>query len=218
MLDRLIPSDDSHTVITEGKSYSIEVIPSNLMTFRVPCKGCQSPARFFVSFDNQGTVAPAQVEEENAAGATESTIKKREVTQQAAMINKDLRIYVSQEEKEPRDGHCEKSFYGDEKNMTVHTHNKQEKTFENNNIYISFKSIKGCSISVKVKFADPKGHRRQKAEKNISDIEGPDYSKNPEADPFRELRKKMKQEKEKLRKFKFKMQQQKSDMLHILAE
>ena len=52
MLDRLIPSDDSHTVITEGKSYSIEVIPSNLMTFRVPCKGAQSPARFFVSFDN----------------------------------------------------------------------------------------------------------------------------------------------------------------------
>lgn len=27
LLDRLIPSDDSHTVITEGKNYSIEVIP-----------------------------------------------------------------------------------------------------------------------------------------------------------------------------------------------
>jgi len=26
LLDRLIPSDDSHTVITEGKNYSIEVI------------------------------------------------------------------------------------------------------------------------------------------------------------------------------------------------
>ena len=27
LLDRLIPSDDSHTVINEGKNYSIEVIP-----------------------------------------------------------------------------------------------------------------------------------------------------------------------------------------------
>ena len=134
------------------------------------------------------------------------------------MVNKDLRIFVSQEEKEPRDGHCERSYYGDERTIAVHTTNKQDKTFENSNIYISFKSIKGCSISVRVKFADPKGHRRQKAEKDAQNIEGPDYSKNPDADPFRELRKKMKQEKEKLRKFKFKQKQQQSDMLHVLAE
>ena len=52
-LDRLIPSDDSHTVLIEGKVNSIEVIPSNLMTFRIPSKGSKSPARFVVQFSHQ---------------------------------------------------------------------------------------------------------------------------------------------------------------------
>ena len=51
LLDRLIPSDDSHTVITEGKSYSIEVMPSILMAFRVPCKNANSPAKFTITFE-----------------------------------------------------------------------------------------------------------------------------------------------------------------------
>lgn len=55
LLDRLIPSDDSHTVITEGKNYSIEVMPSNLMTFRVPCKNANSPAKFIITFDTSNT-------------------------------------------------------------------------------------------------------------------------------------------------------------------
>lgn len=52
MLDRLIPSDDSHTVITEGKSYSIEVIKANQLTFRVPCKGAHSPAKFIINYND----------------------------------------------------------------------------------------------------------------------------------------------------------------------
>ena len=51
-MDRLIPSDDSHTVITEKKSYSIEVIEQNLMTFRVPSKNCNSPAKFIITFND----------------------------------------------------------------------------------------------------------------------------------------------------------------------
>ena len=52
LLDRLIPSDDSHTVITEKKTYSIEVIEQNLMTFRVPSKNCNSPAKFSITFND----------------------------------------------------------------------------------------------------------------------------------------------------------------------
>ena len=51
ILDRLIPSDDSHTVIAEGETYSIEVIPENLMTFRVPSKDAPSPAKLSVRFN-----------------------------------------------------------------------------------------------------------------------------------------------------------------------
>jgi len=75
------------------------------------------------------------------------------------LINKDLRIYVSQEEKEPKEGRCDNSYFS-ENLFFVHTQNKVAKTFENNNIYISFYSIKGCSINIKAKFTDPKGHRR----------------------------------------------------------
>ena len=49
-LDRLIPTDDSHTVLIENKEMSIEVIPNNLMTFRIPSKGLKSPAKFIVKF------------------------------------------------------------------------------------------------------------------------------------------------------------------------
>ena len=57
LLDRLIPTDDQHTVIEGGKWYTIEIIAQNLMTFRVPCKQqqdgktdlpLQSPAKFML--------------------------------------------------------------------------------------------------------------------------------------------------------------------------
>ena len=60
ILDRLIPSDDSHTVIVENRLYSIEVIEESLMTFRVPCRNANSPAKFIVSFaDNRSDIAGA---------------------------------------------------------------------------------------------------------------------------------------------------------------
>lgn len=107
-------------------------------------------------------------------------------------MNKDLRIYVSQEEKEPKEGRCDASYFS-EHIFFVHTVNKQQKTFEGSNIYISFLSIKGCSINIKVKFSDPKGHRKQKTEKT-SMIDDPDYEGDPNSDPFKELKKKIKQE------------------------
>ena len=152
LLDRLIPSDDSHTVINEGKNYSIEVIPQNLMTFRVPSKNAHSPAKFTITFNDSGNAAAGgrKNTEENAkvGRATKGNI--------AGGSNKDLRIYVSQEEKEPKEGRCDASYFS-ENVFFVHTQNKQSKMFETNNIYISFLSIKGCSINIKVKFTDPKG-------------------------------------------------------------
>ena len=52
LLDRLIPSDDSHTVIVENKAYGIEVIPGNLMTFRVPVKNACPPMRFNITYND----------------------------------------------------------------------------------------------------------------------------------------------------------------------
>ena len=105
--------------------------------------------------------------------------------------------------------------YQGESIFFVHTENKQVKIFENSNIYISFKSIKGCSISVKVKFSDPKGGRKQRPEKGLAVL--PNYDKDPDADPFKELRIKMKEEQDKNRLFRLKMQEKKSDLLHLLS-
>lgn len=60
LLDRLIPSDDSHTVITENKTYGIEVIPGNLMTFRVPVKNAYPPMRFNITYNDSEKNAKAK--------------------------------------------------------------------------------------------------------------------------------------------------------------
>ena len=122
------------------------------MTFRVPSKNANSPAKFTITFNEGGG---------NGAGAASGTHddpgagRQRQV---AGGANKDLRIYVSQEEKEPKEGRCDASYFS-ENVFFVHTHNKQAKIYETSNIFISFLSIKGCSINIKVKFADPKGKR-----------------------------------------------------------
>ena len=46
----------------------------------------------------------------------------------------------------------------------------------------------------------------------------PNYDDDPDSDPFKELRKKMKFEKEKLRKFKIEMSKRKNEMLRDLSE
>ena len=110
LLDRLIPEDDTHTVINEGKSYSIEVIPQNLMSFRVPCKNANAPAKFFISFE----------------GMARQGSLSEDVNGQAAIGpgNKDLRIFVSQEEKEPREGHCDRSYFFKDSVITINSTNK----------------------------------------------------------------------------------------------
>ena len=120
-----------------------------------------------------------------------------------AGTNKDLRIYVSQEDKEPKEGQCDASYFS-ENVFFVHTQNKSAKIFETSNIYISFLSIKGCSINVKVKFTDPKGKRQHRQEKVYIDG-GLSLEENPES-ALIEVRRKMKVEQDNIRKFKFKMQ------------
>ena len=83
LLDRLIPSDDNHTKIEEKKNYSIEVMPQNLMTFRVPAKNCNSPAKFTITFNGDADKKAAQ--EEYGVKSTKSK----------SAISKDLRIYIS---------------------------------------------------------------------------------------------------------------------------
>ena len=55
ILDRLVPFDDSHTVITEGRKLDIEVIPGNLLTYKVPVKGPVSPIKFIITYNNNST-------------------------------------------------------------------------------------------------------------------------------------------------------------------
>ena len=90
LLDRLIPSDDSHTVINQGRLYSIEVIENNLMTFRVPCKQANSPAKFMVSFNDH---QPEVTDEEGKVVPNTPIVKKKK--RNRAYIPKDLRIFVS---------------------------------------------------------------------------------------------------------------------------
>lgn len=109
LLDRLIPSDDSHTVITEGKNYSIEVIPQNLMSFRVPCKNANSPAKFRITFDDTAndTETGEEVKTSHAIMSRGHPAKQNK----DSLVNKDLRIFISQEEKEPREEHCDRSYF-----------------------------------------------------------------------------------------------------------
>lgn len=209
LLDRLIPSDDSHTVINENKNYGIEVIPQNLMTFRVPSKNLHSPAKFTITFNDSDSATAASSSNSAAnnlsKGRPKLGIKRaggglsQEIS--AALSNQDLRIYVSQEEKEPREGKCDAT--QSSQVFLVHTNNKQAKTFETSNIYISLLSIKGCSINIKVKFSDKGGHQRRRQEdkgmaSHLSPYgtveEDPNYESRPESDPFKELRRKMKEE------------------------
>jgi hypothetical protein len=187
ILDRLIPSDDNHTVLQEGRINSIEVIPTNdeeqTMTFRLPCRNKVSPAKFVVTFTDIPAVRPDE--------STLDAHKKRD----KLVAAKDLRMFVSQDEKEPKQDRCdaihekEKTFYVNAKNGA--------KQFDCHNIYVSFYSKRGCSISVRVKFIDPKATRVIKREKVSEPVEYTD----PKDDPFFELRNIMAKEKVKQRKF-----------------
>ena len=126
LLDRLIPSDDSHTVITENKLYGIEVIECNLMTFRVPCKSANSPAKFMVSFND--AIREDTPKAANNAGDELTAVNKSAISRTSRKVkekygNKDLKIYVSQEEKEPKEDRCDASYYS-ENVFFVHTVNK----------------------------------------------------------------------------------------------
>jgi hypothetical protein len=48
VLMRLIPANDKHTIIT-GKS-QIDVIPENLMTYRIPCLKKPAPLKLFFKY------------------------------------------------------------------------------------------------------------------------------------------------------------------------
>lgn len=156
-----------------------------------------------LSFNNSSSLDDGK---DGGGGGAKATSKSRalskELAAQAAEINKDLRIYISQEDKEPKEGLCEASYFNKDV-FFVHTKNKTVKQFENSNIYISFLSVKGCSINIRVKFIDPNGHRRVREKKVYRD--DPDYENNPESDPFKKLRSMMKLEQEKNRKFKVRM-------------
>ena len=51
LLDRLIPESDEHTVLTEKKVYDLEVIEQTLMSYKIPCKNCLSPAKFVLAYE-----------------------------------------------------------------------------------------------------------------------------------------------------------------------
>lgn len=98
------------------------------MTFRVPCKTANSPAKFMLSFNNSSSILDDGKDGGKGGGqGAEATSKSRalskEIAAQAAEINKDLRIFISQEDKEPKEGLCEASYFNKDV-FFVHTKNK----------------------------------------------------------------------------------------------
>ena len=93
LLDRLIPADDSHTVIVENKNYNIEVIPGNLMTFRIPVKNAFPPMRFIITYNDSD----------------------KNTKSKGGRPNKNLKVFVDQEEKEPKEGRCKDTYIAPEK-------------------------------------------------------------------------------------------------------
>ena len=94
-LDRLIPSDDSHTVLMQGKETSIEVIPNTLMTFRMPCRGAKSPARVVVKFNMQQQNLAEKQNLENGAGLVKEKRLMKASRSHKSIVAPDLNIYVS---------------------------------------------------------------------------------------------------------------------------
>ena len=99
LLDRLIPADDSHTVIVENKNYNIEVIPGNLMTFRVPVKNAYPPMRFNITYNDS---------DKNTKSKGSRSIKS-------------LKVFVDQEEKEPKEGRCKDTYIAPDKFLVYPT-------------------------------------------------------------------------------------------------
>ena len=98
LLDRLIPADDSHTVIVENKNYNIEVIPGNLMTFRVPVKNAFPPMRFNITYNDF-----------------------KNSKSKGNRSNKSLKVFVDQEEKEPKEGRCKDTYIAPDKFLVYPT-------------------------------------------------------------------------------------------------
>ena len=69
---------------------------------------------------------------------------------------------------------------------------KGSPVFDSQNIYVSFSSAIGISISVRVKSTDPRGPRKKREEKVYADYDYDDD--DPTRNPFYELLKKMDQE------------------------
>ena len=89
------------------------------MTFRIPSKNANSPAKFQVTFNDVNSNVPGKSTTANAnaggdysidsvSNARGSLVPPRKGSSNAQatsanLVNKDLRIYVSQEEKEPKE-------------------------------------------------------------------------------------------------------------------
>lgn len=52
VLTRLIPEDDSHSILKEDKLNEIQLIPGELMSYKVRCEGFGSPAVISVKYLN----------------------------------------------------------------------------------------------------------------------------------------------------------------------
>ena len=66
------------------------------MTFRVPCKTANSPAKFMLSFNNSSSILDdGKGGGEGAKATSKSRALSKELAAQAAEINKDLRIFIS---------------------------------------------------------------------------------------------------------------------------
>jgi len=143
-LSRVIPKNDDHLIIHPKKQVEIEVIPETLMSYRVSSRACLSPAKFTIS---------------------------QRAAPHSKFFHTDLKVYLSTFHKEPKDGMCQKLYLNPDKIM-FYSSGKEE--FEADNIYISFYSLSGCSITVSVVFPDrAKNNKNKKFNDEESDGDAP---------------------------------------------
>lgn len=50
ILKRLIPENDSHSVIMDSIPMKIYMIPDNLTTFKIPCRKMPSPCKITIKY------------------------------------------------------------------------------------------------------------------------------------------------------------------------
>eukprot|EP00347_Sterkiella_histriomuscorum_P006128 403353959 len=138
-LMRVITSDDHyHTILNPYRNNEIEVIEQTYILCKVNVKGQMTPARFNVQFKH---------EMNSGIGASNQLSLNKRLQKQP-----DLKVFVSTHCKEPNEQNNDKAFINQRKFVFSSPQDKHGKFTSTDYLYLSFLSLAGCSIVVRITF------------------------------------------------------------------